>query len=113
MKIKGVNLVWNVIDYDFNSKSITSYNILNQYLLMDIQKDINRKKINNYEELKEWLDKEFKYDYWCRAECEMMVGSLYTKSIEELTKIDMYTQIKMNLDTITQLIIDKCQIKFK
>ena len=56
------------------------------------------------------------YHYWSKTECEMAIGPLWPKELKDLEKfekIDMYRQIEMNLDRITEYIINKMEIEFK
>lgn len=113
MKCKTINLEWNVLNYDSNFKRIKPINILDDNLKTIIYKNIKSKKIKNYKELKEFLDKKFQYHYWSRCEYEIAIGSIFMKDIIEAEKIDVYDQIKINLDRITEYIINKMEIEFK
>lgn len=113
MKYKKINLEWNVLNWDNNLKKIKSINILDDDLKTIIYKNIRSKKIKNYKELKEFLDRRFQYHYWSRCEYEIAIGSIFMKDIIEAEKIDVYDQIKINLDRITEYIINKMEIEFK
>lgn len=52
--------------------------------------------------LKEFIDKKSMYQYWARCEYETIVTG-WPKSNKE-HKLDVYEQIKMNLDNITLLV---------
>ena len=112
MKYKKINLEWNVLNWDNNLKKIKSINILDDDLKTIIYKKIRSKKIKNYKELKEFLNRRFQYHYWSRCEYEIAIGSIFMKDIIEAEKIDVYDQIKINLDRITEYIINKMEIKF-
>lgn len=101
---------WLVYYWNFNNKKLTSYNILTDNLILEIEQKIENKDICNRQELKEFLDNKFKYDYWSRAEWEIIVGDLYDHACQ---KVDVYEQIRPNLDTITDYLILKMNIKFK
>lgn len=113
MKYKRINLEWNVLNWDNNLKKIKSINILDDDLKTIIYKKIRSKKIKNYKELKEFLNRRFQYHYWSRCEYEIAIGSIFMKDIIEAEKIDVYDQIKINLDRITEYIINKMEIEFK
>lgn len=113
MKCKTINLEWNVLNWDNNFKKVKSINILNDNLKITIYKNIKSKKIKNYKELKEFLNREFQYHYWSRSEYEMAICDIFMKNIIEAEKIDVYDQIKINLDRITEYIINKMEIEFK
>lgn len=113
MKYKSINLEWNVLNWDNNLKKVKSINILDDDLKTIIYKKIRSKKIKNYKELKEFLNRRFQYHYWSRCEYEIAIGSIFMKDIIEAEKIDVYDQIKINLDRITEYIINKMEIEFK
>lgn len=71
------------------------------------------KEFKDYASLKEWLRKEFMYYYWSKCEAEIAVGGLFIKSIEELEKIDIYSQLQPNLDRITEYVIKEMGFRFK
>lgn len=112
MRIKGVKLEWYVIWHDFNKDKIVPYNIFYDSFIELLHKEISRKKIKNYNELKEYISHWSKVNYWSKAEHEIIVAGLISKNdIEE--KLDVNWQIQMNLDRITEYIINKCKIDFK
>lgn len=97
---------WNVLVHDFNNGNIIECNIIRKSLIDDIE----RKSPNTMSELKEIIDSWAKYHYWSKAEYEIAVGGLFSKYPEEFEKIDVYRQIKMNLDRITEYVNNKLQI---
>ena len=50
------------------------------------------------------------YYYGSKAECETIMGGFFTTP-DEMEKIDIYTQLKPNLDVITDYVI--ATLKFK
>ena len=112
MKIKNVYLEYNVLRYDFNNKKIVKYNVLWKSLPEELAKLIRSKKITNRDELYTYLKREFRYYYWCRAEHEVLIGGIHLKDIGELEKIDIFSQIELNLDLIVNYIMYKMDIKF-
>lgn len=111
MKRKNIKLEWYVLRHTFNADKIIYYNVLGEWIVEEIYKEIKKKNITNYTELKEFIRKEFMYYYWCKAEHEIMVGGLFTEEAN-LTKIDIYSQLEPNLDRITEYIINAMEIKF-
>lgn len=111
MKIKNVNLNYNVLLYDFNKNNIINYNVLRHIDTNIIHKKIKKNEITNYNDLKEYLDREFRYNFSSRSEFEIMVGDLLMKE-DKFIKIDAYRQIKMNLDLIVKHVIDEMRIEF-
>lgn len=110
MKIKNVSLEWNVLYNDFNSKEIKPYNILGYSFPEELAKAIKKNKIENKEQLKEYLKRDFMYHYWCKSEFEIAVGGLHMKDLTEFEKIDIWYQIEMNFDNIIDYIILKMQL---
>lgn len=111
MKIKNANLSWKVLNHDFNKDKIINQDIFYSTSSEEIAKRIKRDKIDSYEKFRESMEIYFKNQFWCRAECEIMVAGLHTRVKAE--KIDMYRQIEMNLDRILEYIINEMQIDFK
>ena len=103
MRVKGLNLEWNVLNYDWNEKKIVNYDVIKQDLIDDIVKAYRKKEITKYNELKECIRKWAFYHYRSRCEYEIAVGDLMAKE-EDLEKIDIYRQIEMNLDRLTEYI---------
>lgn len=89
------------------NNKIIRYNVLN-----DWEEDIRKikKEIKEKTELKEWLIKEFKYYYWSRAEHEIIVSGLFRK---EFKKIDVWYQLELNIDIITDYVWEKMKFKEK
>lgn len=110
MKVKNVNLVWNVLNWDFNSGKVVTFNIFGHDFCEDIYKRIRKGEIKSFQDLKDRTDKWAMYNYWSRTEYEMLVGGLFNK--DELEKIDVYKQIKMNLDLIAQYVVRMMEIEF-
>lgn len=109
MKIKNTNLKWNTWRFDFNAKKIVPYNILGGNFAEDLAKAIKKYKIENREQLKEYLKREFMYHYWSKAECEIAVGEVSEHS-EYLEKLDIWNQIEMNFDNVVDYIILKMEL---
>lgn len=108
MKIKNVNLQWNVIYHD--SDNIKQLNILGYSFPENLAKAIKKYKINNREQLKKYLRKDFMYHYWSKSEYEIAVGGLSSKYPEEFEKIDIWYQIEMNFDNIVDYIIQEMRL---
>lgn len=71
-----------------------------------------RKKMKSRNDLKEWLNREFMHYFWCKSEHEMLVGDCWIKNLDSLLKVDVYYQLQMNLDNITDYVIYKMNFKF-
>ena len=102
-------LEWKVLNYDFNKDKIIEYNIFNKEFENDIKEAVKDKRILKYEELKAYIKRKFQYQYWSKAEYEILVSGLFSDNIE---KIDIYRQLEMNLDTITEYVNTKLKLGF-
>ena len=113
MKIKNVNLEWNVLMADDNNKKIVNYNVLDDELVQRLHtKIVKKKEITNYEQLKEDVKRWCMYYYWSKCECEIIVGDIFGEYPEEYKKIDAWRQIEMNLDRMCEYIIRELRIDF-
>lgn len=106
MKVKNVNLEWYVLRWDFNSKKVINYNIL-QWRKEDIANEVRRKRIYNKSILREYLKTTFMYDYWSKTECEFYISDLHG---DEYEKIDIWRQIEPNLDLIVEYVNSKMEL---
>lgn len=106
MKVENVNLEWYVLRWDFNTKKVINYNIL-QWRKEDIANEIRRKSIYNKSILREYLKTTFMYDYWSKTECEFYISDLHGDDYE---KIDIWRQIEPNLDLIVEYVNSKMEL---
>lgn len=93
---------FNVIVWDINSKKFVLYNVI-PYLANKYKE--TKTKPKTFEEFKVFIDKESKYQWWSRCEYEIVLQSWPKGDIEN--KIDVYLQVKMNIDVITKLLMDE------
>lgn len=112
MKVKNAKLEWYVLRHDFNSDKIVEYNVFSEYFVNKLHIAIRKKEVANYAQLQRYIENYFLYYFWCKSEHEIMVGGLFTEKAK-LTKIDIYTQLKMNLDRITDYVNTELRINFK
>lgn len=110
--MKKVNLVWNVLFHDFNNDKIVKYNVLdNTYIIDSIKKAVKKKEIVTVSDLKEFVIHKFRAQYWSRAEYEILVSGIHSRS--DAQKIDVWYQINMNLDNIVEYLILKLKLDIK
>ena len=112
MRIKNAKLEWYVLNYDWNAKKIINFNIFGASFIEKLYKEVKKKKVANTEDLKQFIDNWAKYYFSSRREYEIAVGDLGTKE-EDLEKIDVYRQIKPNLDRITEYVNRELKIFLK
>lgn len=113
MRRKGFKLEYYAMCYDYDSKYVKNFNIFYQVIVDNLVKNLVKKKINNYYELYDFLTKEFMYHFWSKAEYEILVSSLhniYVKDTSYIQKIDVYEQIKPNLDLICEHVINELKL---
>ncbi len=83
------------------------------YIYSEFEKYRKREKLAiknvTFEELKKFIDDTAKYRYWSRCEYEVIVTGWPVS--KNTYKLDVYEQIKMNLDNITQLMLEDLQKK--
>ena len=111
---RSQKLKYYVFRYDWNSKDLVRCNILNEYFIEELKKEIKRYKINNREQFKERLMLNFRYYYRSKAEHEVLVCDLFPKDYEDFCKqaikIDIWYQIEPNIDLITDYIIRELRL---
>lgn len=96
---------WYVLNYSWNDKKVNEFNIFNSSRFKDgVEKLL--KNFITFEDFKEKLEKELMYAFWSKAEYEIMVADLFCEEPDEWEKIDIYTQVKPNLDILAHYIID-------
>lgn len=109
MKVKNSNLQWYVLKWDSMQNKIVNYNVLTG-VAEDLYIEVKAKRVSDRNLLKKYLQHYFMYNYWGKAEHEMYISDLYGNHYE---KIDIWRQIKPNLDLIVDYVNTKCDLKFK
>lgn len=105
---------FNVLIENFNTHMPEKYDILG--VLKDDWKHKKKKKelLNDRREIKSFIDSKLRYHFWGRCEYEFIIlpWPYREKDIEEqMYKIDIYEQCKMNLDLIVDLFINDMKSK--
>jgi hypothetical protein len=95
---------FNVIVYDFNSKSFTYYDVI-PYLYEEYKK--TKEKPKTVEEFKEFIVKKSQYQWWSRCEYEVILQSWPCLDVSK--KIDVHYQVMMNIDTISEILLNECR----
>lgn len=93
---------FNVIRSDFNTNKFVPYDVI-PYLVDCYEKA--RTKPTNFDEFKEFIRKESMYQWWSRCEYEIVLQSWPPGHNEE--KIDVYYQVMMNIDRITEIVMEE------
>lgn len=95
---------------------LTSKDTINKKNFVVFDKDYNSVPVTTREQCKKFLDSHFKYLYWAKCECEFIaIDWPYRDTIETShpKKIDMYDQIKPNLDVVVDLVWNYISDKIK
>lgn len=66
-------------------------------------------KPKTFDEFKEFIRKESMYMWWSRTQYEIIITDWPSKTFEE--KWDIHKQVMMNIDVITQVLIESLHIK--
>ena len=101
---------FNVLLWDINAKTIIAYDVL-PYFQKCWKKQRNKENFQVFGDYKQFIDNWAKYRFWSRCEYEFII-SPWPPSEEQL-KIDIYDQIKMNLDLLTEVFIKSLKLKCK
>lgn len=105
---KNKKLEWYAFMEDFNSNELVYTNVLWSLDTARI------KKMKTYDDIKHSIESHLKYRFWSRAEYEVVVRSLIHRPDRDREfKIDVWYQLKPNLDRITEYVIRELNIKFE
>lgn len=91
---------FNVIIEDVNSRKYIPYDVIPY--LVDCYRH-TKIKPETFIEFKEFIIKQSRYQWWARCEYEIVLQSWPTGRNEK--KIDVYWQIMMNIDLITEILM--------
>lgn len=93
--------MFNVLVHDFNQNKFVPYNVIPY--LVNCYKEA-KKKPKTFKEFRKFIDKESKYQFWSRCQYEVILMDWPCQKLQE--KIDVYEQIKMNLDVVTKILME-------
>lgn len=95
---------WYVLNYDFNGKKIELFNIFGSCRFSEgVEKLL--KKYTTFEDFVKELDSLAMYCFWCKREYEIMCCDLFVNEPDKLEKIDVYFQLKNNIEVLAKYII--------
>lgn len=92
---------FNVIIYDFNDKKFKPYDIMSYLRKSYYDED---EKPSNFEEFKKFILHKSMYQWWSRCKYEIILTDWPNQ--KKFEKWDVHEQVKMNIDTITELLIN-------
>jgi hypothetical protein len=121
---------FNVINFNFNAKKFEAYNVI-PYFVREYHEQIERYNAGKleleeaktedeikiaksnldywkvpvtFDEFKQFVKDRAQYQFWSRCEYEIILVDWPCQKTEE--KWDVYDQIMMNLDIVTQIVMD-------
>lgn len=100
--MKSFNVIW----YNINKDKFEPYDVM-PYLISEY-KD-SKSKLKTFKEFKDFVEKKSMYMYWSRCEYEIILQDWPCQKTEE--KWDIYQQIMMNIDVVTQILMDNVNEK--
>lgn len=96
--MKSFNVVW----WDFNKSAPEPYDIM-PYLVQRYNEISN--KPETFDEFKEFIKRQSLSQWWSRCEYEVILSPWPVQDKE--VKIDIHSQVMMNLDIITSLLMEE------
>ena len=93
-----------VINFEFNSSKFENYDIM-PYLVNCYEKVKNTKNCpKTFDEFKKFIEEKSMYQYWARCEYEIILSDWPNNKTSK--KIDIHYQIMMNINTVTDILIE-------
>ncbi len=94
---------FNVIVYNVNKRCFEPYDIM-----PTLVREYNdaKDKPETFLEFKEFVERKSLYYWWSKCEWELILTDWPTGKTER--KIDVYYQVMMNIDVITELLMREC-----
>lgn len=97
-------VTWNVFLYDFNQKTIKSYNVFQHALFLNETVKAFL-ETDSQEAFNEELRKVVHYYFWAKCEYEVLIsGWPPTENKEEETKVDVCTQLELNWNLFVDIV---------
>lgn len=100
-KIKKITPFY-VIKEDVNAKKFIKYDVM-PYLIECYNETKKGLRPITFDEFKQFVKDKSMYMYWSRCEYEIVCSSIIDENVKK--KIDIYWQIQMNIDLITEIFI--------
>ena len=107
---------FNVINWDPNRKVFEPYNIIPYFVDAYKERLENYKKYpdnpywkpaKTFKEFRQFVISEGHYQFWGRCEYEIILSDWPCQKTEK--KIDIWEQIEMNLDLVTEIVMEECK----
>lgn len=111
MRIAKANLEFKALNYNWNKHSLEFFNVLGGDFKNKLVKKIKNGTITDRATLKDEVVHYLKYNYWGRREYELSIGDLGC-SMDDLEKMDVWSQLKPNLEHIIDHIIKELDLNY-
>lgn len=100
---------FSVIIYDPNHKKFVPYNVIPYFVraYKELKEKKYKKVPKTFEEFKKFVRDEGMYQFWSRCEYEIILVDWPCQKTEE--KWDVFEQIMMNIDIITNIVMEECK----
>lgn len=92
---------FNVIIYDINRKKFKPYNVMDFFV---DEYNEEKSKPKTFDEFKEFVERKSMWMFWSRCEYEIILSDWPPSGVEE--KWDIYRQIMMNIDIVTEILME-------
>ena len=97
---------FNVIIWDINRGKFLPYDVMPYLRKFYSEARVKPKTLN---EFIRFVDSEAKYQWWARCEYEVILSDYPRQEVSE--KIDVYQQIKINIDVVTMIVMNELKKK--
>lgn len=101
---------WYVIIWDVNKNDIEYFNIFRSYYFSKGIEDLLKTKGLNRKKFTERVRSEATYAFWAKAEYEVLISDLF-RNDGKVVKIDVFDQLRLNLNNLVDYIIKKSGYK--
>ena len=95
--MKNFYVIWQ----DFNKQKFEPYNIMPYFIREYNEAEVKPK---TFKEFKAFVERKSMYMYWSRCEYEVILAGW--PNIDTKEKWDIHKQIMMNIDVITEILIE-------
>lgn len=104
---------FNVLEYNFNSKKVESYDVI-PYFIRRWKTDKHLKKnVVDKATFKNWVISTSQYQFWSRCEYEFLIAPWpYNKEKDTMEKIDVHYQLMQNIDILIDILIEEFKLKY-
>lgn len=92
---------FNVIIFNYNKKDFEPYDVMPYLIDCYVKKEEKPKTFN---EFREFVKDTSMYQWWSRCEYEIILTDWPNQKVEK--KWDIHKQVMMNIDLITQILIE-------